>query len=811
LEPNNGDHENRSYIPLEPMVQEYNTTQSNHHLTHMMDQQETHNRDISTQEQTTSTQQESITQHEEIGTTNNTTNNMNSFLNEIEITTEQDNTTAAAEETQNINHIVEQQLNDNTDILLTSLNDNEQDNLIRILLNDIKGDTLDEKQSDHLRVMFQNINSLRPNTTDKWDATIRQMFEFKADIVGLCETCTNWKNRTLKKLFQLKANRILKNPVITTTTTTLNYIDNYLPGGCCQITSNSWTTRCEASIYDDFRLGRWIGTTFRVSPTKRLHVVTAYRVCEMTPTASTSLSTAAQQQTMLLARGIINPNPRKQFIEDFITQFQSLCDDSDNYLLLSLDANANLGHDREGLDKLVSECNLVDIYTTINQDYSEFPTQQRGSKKIDFMLGTRNLIPYISKCGYVKFNEGFDSDHRAIFCDISHTILHNDHIPNSQRRRIIGSNSTNREGERYIKHLYRNLQRHNIFEEVQRIENSIKTQNTEEDKEAIQYLSNLLDEHITKLMISAEDNTVSVKDLALWSPILAQSNLVIQYWNIVIKGARQHTNVTKRLRAITGKMNEATRTQIQRTSGSATKATRKAIKNHNRLVKEHKKHREDHLQQRVDDLNVRGDGKGKMEVEYLMKKEYRRADFAKIRHILRKKKSKGITTIEVPSTTEPDKWDIITIPKEIEGSLLDRGVDHFGQAKNTPFAKGCLARIMGYKGTNKNVENLIKKQQKTVELNNQPHYVQQIIDKLSDGNNLPTIDSGITYEEFIAGINKWKESTSTSPSGRHLGHYKILTKLNVIDENNTNLGQSILGLYHQIINIVTTLGITLDR
>jgi hypothetical protein len=562
---------------------------------------------------------------------------------------------------------------------LPTLTEIEQDTLIRILINDIKGDTLDEKQPDHLRIMFQNINSLRPNTTDKREATIRQIFEFKADIIGLCETCTNWKNRSLKKLFQLKANRILKNPVITTTTTTLNYEDNYLPGGCCQITANSWTSRCENSIYDDFRHGRWIGTTYRVSPTKRLHVVTAYRVCEMIPTATTSLATAAQQQTMLLARGIENPNPRKQFVDDFIHQFQSLCDDSDNYFLLSLDSNANIGNDREGLDRLITECNLVDIYTTTNQDYSEFPTQQRCSRKIDYMLGTRNLIPYISKCGYVKFNEGFDSDHRAIFCDISHNILHNDHSPNSQRRRIIGSNSTNREGERYIKHLYRNLRRHNIFDEAEKIEAAINTSNDEEDKQAIGYLINLLDEHITKLMISAEDNTVCVKDLALWSPILAQSNLVIQFWNITIKGARQHTNVSKRLKSITDKMNTATKTQIQQTSGSATRAMRKAIKNHNNLVKEHK-------QQRVNDLNKRGDGRGKLEVEDLLKKEYRRSDFAKIRHVLRKKKSRGITTIEIPSTTEPGKWDLLTIPKEIESSLLDRGIDHFGQAKRTPFA-----------------------------------------------------------------------------------------------------------------------------
>jgi hypothetical protein len=216
------------------------------------------------------------------------------------------------------------------------------------------------------------------------------------------------------------------------------------------------------------------------------------------PTAWESLATATQHQTMLLARGVENPNPRKQFIDDLITQFQETCDDINNYFMLSLDANANLGNDKEGLDKLVEECNLVDVYTTMNQDYTEFPTQQRGSRKIDYMFCTRNLIPYIVKSGYIRFNDGFDSDHRGVFCDISHSILRDYHAPNSQRKRIIGTNSTNREGERYIRHLYRTLLKQNIFQEVEQLKDNINIV-TDEDKQAVMFLINRLDEHITKL------------------------------------------------------------------------------------------------------------------------------------------------------------------------------------------------------------------------------------------------------------------------------------------------------------------------
>jgi hypothetical protein len=36
------------------------------------------------------------------------------------------------------------------------------------------------------------------------------------------------------------------------------------------------------------------------------------------------------------------------------------------------------------------------------------------------------------------------------------------------------------------------------------------------------------------------------------------------------------------------------------------------------------------------------------------------------------------------------------------------------------------------------------------------------------------IDCEISEEDFILGFKKWKESTSTSPSGWHLGHYKAI-------------------------------------
>jgi hypothetical protein len=52
--------------------------------------------------------------------------------------------------------------------------------------------------------------------------------------------------------------------------------------------------------------------------------------------------------------------------------------------------------------------------------------------------------------------------------------------------------------------------------------------------------------------------------------------------------------------------------------------------------------------------------------------------------------------------------------------------------------------------------------------------IQEAINKISVNNNN---DLEITQEEWRNKFNHWKESTFTSPSGVHLGHYKSLLSM----------------------------------
>jgi hypothetical protein len=73
---------------------------------------------------------------------------------------------------------------------------------------------------------------------------------------------------------------------------------------------------------------------------------------------------------------------------------------------------------------------------------------------------------YVDKVGYVKFHEGFDSDHRAIFCDLSKDIMLKQRQPQEQLIRLVGTNSTNTEGTNYVLGLHNELKKHKIYDKL---------------------------------------------------------------------------------------------------------------------------------------------------------------------------------------------------------------------------------------------------------------------------------------------------------------------------------------------------------
>ena len=121
-------------------------------------------------------------------------------------------------------------------------------------------------------------------------------------------------------------------------------------------------------------------------------------------TATNSLSTYAQQVRTLQAHGDTDPKPRKKILYDMTEMITKIS--KDDYIIIGIDANESLQEKNSDINKFMTTNGLKDIYSSITKDTSEFPTHINGSKRIDMLLASSNILPYITRTGILKFHEG---------------------------------------------------------------------------------------------------------------------------------------------------------------------------------------------------------------------------------------------------------------------------------------------------------------------------------------------------------------------------------------------------------------------
>jgi hypothetical protein len=89
-----------------------------------------------------------------------------------------------------------------------------------------------------------------------------------------------------------------------------------------------------------------------------------------------------------------------------------------------------------------------------------------------------------------------------------------------------------------------------------------------------------------------------------------------------------------------------------------------------------------------------------------------------------------------------------------------------------------------------------------------------LLQHLSDKNNLPEMNCDIDLHTFTTMMRKWSEGTSTSPSGRHLGHYKCLFADDKQDHKYTQLNpdpkRKIMEVYFKIATASLRIGASLE-
>ena len=146
------------------------------------------------------------------------------------------------------------------------------------------------------------------------------------------------------------------------------------------------------------------------------------------------------------------------------------------------------------------------------------------------------------------------------------------------------------------------------------------------------------------------------------------------------------------------------------------------------------------------------------------------------------------------------EYETLLDPAEIEAELLRYNHAWFRQAADTPFGHGELFDLVGFSGTTPDADAIHNGE--CIESLGIPmsREITTFLEECKRPGSVSPVDTNISRAAFIATIKSWKETTSTSPSGRHLGHYRTA----ILDED-------VAQLHTDLLNIPIAYGFAPDR
>lgn len=442
----------------------------------------------------------------------------------------------------------------------------------------------------------------------------------------------------------------------------------------------------------------------------------------------------------MIESGIDKPNPRHQFIIDFLEHCKTWKIQPEDHIILQLDGNEPMNKEERGIKQLMRHLNLVDVFLEKDHNPKEFRSHINGSKRIDYVLCTRHTLQFINAIGYAPFYEHFDSDHRMIYYDVNTTIFESELATLiSPPTRLIGTNSKPDKAADYINHLDVYFRQHKIYEQFQQLyDEATEVPSASHNTNQMQERLDQIDKLVTHLMLKCETLHCTRKRQIMWSPEIMHSYLMINYWRLEQKEKRLKIDLSRQKSSIINKLPQTLRDAINGNQLSATAALKKEKENQVELMKHHWDLRKEYLQsikKKLDPYDKDYNKEEASKLKSLQVREKMKRNFQVLRATFHPAKGSGISKIDIPNPNQSGTYIRVSDPRKVEELLIDRNIKHFSQAKNTPFTSELMEEQLDYQGTNeiatKILEGDIPEQLASCNIN-----VQTILKKLGDNRKL---------------------------------------------------------------------------
>jgi hypothetical protein len=637
--------------------------------------------------------------------------------------------------------------------------------------------------------------------------------------ICLAETNLNWHYYQHTAALRRCLHRNWSSSKFQTSVPNEKFIGNYQPGGTTTIITDRWTSRVVQSGMDPFGLGRWSYVILRGKSETTICIITAYRVCN---DKTTGPKTAYQQQQRQLAElfrqenKVTNVDPFRQFILDLHSWIASVQEDG-TQIVLCLENNEELlpnqGHlinigssstkpiihqSHDGhLETLAHSVGLIDILRYHHPSTAYPATYNRGRKRIDLILISASLLPAVKRSGILPYNSMFQGDHRPCYIDLDADEAFGGKTPPisppCQRSlqlhdpRIVSA---------YLNTLNKQFDIHKIHEKVGKLQKKDSKLWEEMDVQTYERIDTL----ITQSMLYAE-RLVSSRYTKTWewSPVLVAAVHAERFWKLAIKRSHGHyvsNALLRRTCFLAGIKSVPPTLSLPDLIGclAAARQTRRELQKDSHTLRQNylaslaealvlKRAPYLGTDPKYDEKLTRRTAK---EVKRLERLEHKRHLYRMIGRQLGDNNVKGgLSWVDIPApmvgtscnTVDPKQWTgpwvSITDPSEIAQYVCAINTKQYNQAQHTPFGSGYLFQQFGMNLEGESVTDLLNGSftvDPTVDLLPETH---KILRRLSTPlHNQSSIPTTITPQEFQSTYKIVKERTSSSVSGRHLGHYK---------------------------------------
>jgi hypothetical protein len=193
-------------------------------------------------------------------------------------------------------------------------------------------------------------------------------------------------------------------------------------GGTMTIMTGRWAGR-KKKVTSDAK-GRWSTMTLTGKQNTSVTIITAYRVCKQKGGEGGTIY--HQQQLDFEENDICHVNLRAQFCKDMVKLVREL--HSKNHIVILMgDFNDNLNLPSGQVNTMLRDCCLRNTIIDSTRQCGSLPsTYDHGKTCLDMIAITNHpRIPtsIVKAAGFFPHYHFFQTDHRAIYCDIDTSVL----------------------------------------------------------------------------------------------------------------------------------------------------------------------------------------------------------------------------------------------------------------------------------------------------------------------------------------------------------------------------------------------------